>query len=114
MASHIYILYTLFEKLKIQKITVVSARAYQIVYLLFEKSIPLNTQESVKVIIKWKEFFYEIQKYMRKVSVNWKNYSNGYTKTRENITKFEKKYAFEYPRTRENVTWMHTAYNQNP
>ena len=52
MASHIYILYTLFEKLKIQKITVVGARAYQIVYLLFEKSIPLNTQESEKVIIK--------------------------------------------------------------
>ena len=45
---------TLVENFKNHNTTIVGARSYKMVYLLFEKRIPSNTQEYVKVIMKRK------------------------------------------------------------
>ena len=45
---------TLVEKFKNHNTTIVGTRSYKMVYLLFEKRIPSNTQEYVKVIMKGK------------------------------------------------------------
>lgn len=55
MISHRYTnIPTLVEKFKNQNTTIVGPRSYKMVYLLFEKRIPSNTQEYVKVIMKRK------------------------------------------------------------